>query len=134
MAIFDRLKKPRPDSGGQIHRWKRTPCHPNLPVREGAPGRLSDHHDVVKVGVHVCRKRVARLMKASGLRGISRSKRFSTTQRAERARPAPDRVNRNFQAEGPDRLWVADSTAYSSLTSTPISTWGGWLYLAGVER
>jgi putative transposase len=50
------------------------------------------------------------------LRGVSRRKRFSTTQRAERARPAPDRVNRDFQAAGPDRLWVADITY--------ISTWG----------
>ena len=105
----------------EIHAWSKKTY--------GAP-RI--HAQLAKEGVHVGRKRVARLMKAAGVRGVSRRKRFSTTQRAERARPAPDRVNRDFQAAGPDRLWVADITAYSSKTSTPISTWGGWLYLAVV--
>lgn len=65
------------------------------------------HAQLAKEGAHVGRKRVARLMKAADLRGVSRRKRFSTTQRAERARPAPDRVKRDFQTAGPDRLWVA---------------------------
>ena len=31
-------------------------------------------------------------------------------------------MNRNFSADGPDQLWVADITQ--------VSTWNGWLYLA----
>jgi transposase len=33
-----------------------------------------------------------------------------TTQRDQQARPAPDLVDRDFQAAGPSQLWVADIT------------------------
>jgi putative transposase len=75
-------------------------------------------------GVHVGRKRVARLMRAAGLAGVSRRKRWNTTRRDAAARPAPDLVDRNFTAAGPDQLWVADITY--------IPTWAGFLYLAVV--
>ena len=74
--------------------------------------------------VAVSRKRVARLMRAAGLEGVSRRRRFATTVRDRQARPAPDLVERNFAAAGPDRLWVADITY--------IPTWSGFLYLAVV--
>jgi putative transposase len=61
-------------------------------------------------GIRVGKKRVARLMKVAGLRGVSRRKRPSTTIRAEGARPAPDLVERDFSADRPDELWVADIT------------------------
>jgi putative transposase len=69
-------------------------------------------------------KRIARLMRVAGLAGVSRRKGIRTTVRDERARPAPDLVERNFSAEAPDRLWVADITY--------IPTWSGFLYLAVV--
>ena len=47
-----------------------------------------------------------------------------TTGRVRRQRPAPNLVNRQFRADGCDRLWVADTTY--------IPTWTGFLYLAGV--
>jgi putative transposase len=75
-------------------------------------------------GLAVGRKRVARLMRRAGLRGVSRRKRVGTTRRDETARPAPDLVDRCFEAAGPDRLWVADITY--------IPTGGGFLYLAVV--
>jgi putative transposase len=75
-------------------------------------------------GVQVGRKRVARLMQKAGIQGVSRRKRYSTTQRQADARPAPDLVERNFRASGPDELWVADITY--------VATWSGWLYLAVV--
>jgi putative transposase len=74
--------------------------------------------------LHVGRKRVARLMRAEGLQGVSRRKVPHTTQRKPGARPAPDLVQRDFTAEAPNRLWVADITY--------IATWTGWLYLAVV--
>ena len=50
-------------------------------------------------------RRVARLMRATGLRGVSRRKCLSTTGRERAAKAAPDLVQRNFTASGPDRLW-----------------------------
>ena len=75
-------------------------------------------------GVLVSRKRVARLMRESGLSGVSRRKRPTTTRRAASARPAPDLVDREFAAEAPDRLWLADITYVPTLS--------GFLYLAVV--
>ena len=87
----------------------------------GSPHIHAELHDE---GVHVGRKRVARLMKAGGLQGVSRRKRVRTTIRQAGARPAPDLVERDFVADGPNKLWVADITY--------ISTWAGFLYLAVV--
>ncbi len=72
-------------------------------------------------GELVGRKRIARLMRAAGLQGISRRKRVRTTIRRPGARPAPDLVKRDFTADRPDQLWVADITY--------IRTWAGFLYL-----
>jgi putative transposase len=75
--------------------------------------------------VHVSRKRVARLMRAEGLEGVSRRRRkWVTTVRAPSSRPAPDLVERVFEAEAPNRLWVADITY--------IPTLAGFLFLAVV--
>ncbi|MFL9912612.1 IS3 family transposase [Paraburkholderia sp. RL17-337-BIB-A] len=75
-------------------------------------------------GIHVGRKRVARLMRIAGLRGVSRRRWFSTTQRQPDARPAPDLVQRHFNADAPNQLWVADATY--------VPTRVGFLYLAVV--
>lgn len=82
------------------------------------------HVELAEADIHVGRKRVARLMRATGLHGISRRRGCRTTRRDESSRPAPDLVDRQFKAEGPDRLWVADITY--------IPTWAGFLYLAVV--
>ena len=86
----------------------------------GAP-RL--HVDLADAGIHVSRKRVARLMRNAGLAGVSRRKSTVTTVR-DGARQAPDLVDRNFTADKPNVLWVADITY--------IPTWAGFLYLAVV--
>ena len=70
------------------------------------------------------RKRVARLMRRAGLRGISRRKGTRTATRDARARAAPDLVERAFTADAPDRLWSADITY--------IPTRAGFLFLAVV--
>jgi len=75
-------------------------------------------------GVRVSRKRVARLMRQAGLRGVSRRRFVVTTVRQPGVVPAPDLVQRDFQADGPNQLWVADITY--------IPTWAGFLYLAVV--
>ena len=90
----------------------------------GTYGAPRIHAALARAGTHVGRKRVARLMRAAGLQGVSRRKRYNTTQRQVNARPAPDLVERDFGANGPDELWVADITY--------VATWTGWLYLAVV--
>jgi putative transposase len=90
----------------------------------GTYGTPRIHRDLRAAGVHVGRKRVARLLKQAELRGVSRRKWPVTTVRAAHARPAPDLVQRAFTATGPNQLWVADITY--------IPTWSGPLYLAVV--
>lgn len=81
--------------------------------------------DLIEEGHRISRKRVARLMRRAGLRGVSRRRNFAaTTQRDARQRPAPDLVKRAFVAERPNQLWVADMTY--------VPTWAGFLYLAVV--
>jgi len=82
------------------------------------------HEELRDEGVRVGRKRVARLMRAAGLQGVSRRKRVRTTVRKPGEPPAPDLVDRDFTADRPDQLWVADITY--------IRTWVGFLYLAVV--
>jgi putative transposase len=73
----------------------------------------------------ISRKRIARLMRHEGLRGVSRRRGFCvTTERDIRQRPAPDLVNREFTATRINQLWVADMTY--------IPTWAGFLYLSVV--
>ena len=83
-------------------------------------------HAALRAGdERVGRKRVARLMRELGIEGVTRRRfRTGTTRRDAGAKAAPDLVNRDFSAEGPDELWVADITQ--------VRTWSGWLYLAVV--
>lgn len=90
----------------------------------GTYGAPRIHRDLREAGVRIGRKRVARLLKQAGLRGVSRRKWPITTVRAAHARPAPDLVERAFTATGPNQLWVADITY--------IPTWSSTLYLAVV--
>ena len=90
----------------------------------GTYGRPRIHADLVEDGERVGLKRVARLMKAQGLQGVCRRRRLWTTVRDSNQRPAPDLVERDFSATGPNQLWVADITY--------VPTWAGFLYLAVV--
>ena len=65
----------------------------------------------------VGRKRVARLMRQAGLRGVSRRRGLTTTVRSESVVPANDLVKRDFEASGPDQLWVADITYVPTASS-----------------
>ena len=82
------------------------------------------HAELAAEQIAVGHKRVARLMRASRLQGVSRRKWTTTTVRDREARPAPDLVKRTFVAEKPNQLWVADITY--------VPTWAGFLYLAVV--
>jgi putative transposase len=67
------------------------------------------HAELAAQGLHIGRKRIARLLRTAALQGVSRRK-VRTTVRDETARLAPDLVDRQFTAAGLDRLWVADIT------------------------
>jgi transposase InsO family protein len=76
-------------------------------------------------GHRVARCTVERLMRAMGLRGVSRGRAWVVTTRADAAphRPA-DLVDRQFMATRPNQLWVADFTY--------VATWRGFVYVAFV--
>lgn len=88
----------------------------------GTYGAPRVHAELRHLGMRIARKRVARLMRAAGLCGVSRRRFVTTTQRDLNAPSAQDLVQRNFRATAPDRLWVADISY--------VPTWTGFMYLA----
>jgi transposase InsO family protein len=75
-------------------------------------------------GVRVGRKRVERLMRKAGLQGVQKRRFWGTTRSGPEKPEVPDLVERNFTADRPNALWLADVTY--------IATEEGWLYLAAV--
>ena len=89
----------------------------------GTYGALRVLAELAADGVQVGKNRVARLMRAAGIAGVSRRK-FAVTTVRDGGRQAPDLVDRAFTADAPNVLWVADITY--------IPTWAGFLFLAVV--
>lgn len=79
---------------------------------------------LLREGLAVARCTVERLMRLAGLRGARRGKSVRTTVPDAKAACPLDRVNRQFQADRPNQLWVADFTY--------VSTWQGFVYVAFV--
>jgi transposase InsO family protein len=75
-------------------------------------------------GTAVARCTVERLMRLRGLQGVRRGKSVRTTVPDAKAACPRDRVNRQFKAQRPNELWVADFTY--------VSTWQGFVYVAFV--
>lgn len=74
-------------------------------------------------GFDVGPDRVARLMRAMGLSGVTRGgHRTRTTTPDQSVEPPADLVRRDFSAKAPNRLWVADLTY--------VWTWSGFAYTA----
>jgi putative transposase len=88
----------------------------------GNYGRPRLQADLRDEGIRMSDRRVARLMRERNIQGATRRKGVITTVRDHDARPAPDLVDRNFTAAGPDQLWVADITY--------VPTWSGFLFVA----
>lgn len=87
--------------------------------RYGAP---NIHAKLRGKGIHVGRKRVARLMNAHGLRAKVFRRRVVTTDSTHGYAVAPNLLNRQFSQKSPNAVWVSDITYFS--------TKEGWLYLA----
>jgi len=77
-----------------------------------------------KLGLMCSQNRVARLMRAAGLKAKQTRRYRSTTKRNKADRAAPNILKRDFSAEAPNKKWVADITY--------IATQEGWLYLATI--
>jgi putative transposase len=83
------------------------------------------HADLRAQGVRVSRKRVERLMRASGLRVPARRRVPRTTDSRHDHPVAPNLLGRCFVAAQPDAVWLADISY--------VPTGEGWLYLAAVR-
>lgn len=73
-------------------------------------------------GHDVGRRRVARLMKTQGLRGVPVRRFFRSKSEAEAVHIEPNLLDRRFTASSPDEVWLADITY--------LWTSEGWLHLA----
>ena len=90
----------------------------------GLYGVRKTWRQLLREGIVVGRDRVARLMRDQGLRGVVRGRSVRTTRPAPDLESPADLVDRDFTADAPDRLWVAD------LTYVPIAT--GFCYASFV--
>jgi transposase InsO family protein len=90
----------------------------------GVYGARKVWRQLKREGVEVARCTVERLMGDMGIQGAVRGRRVRTTVSDEAAACPLDRVNRDFHAPAPNRLWVADFTY--------VSTWSGFVYVAFV--
>lgn len=82
------------------------------------------HAELRARGILFNLKRIVRLMRRYGIRGIVR-RRFVVTTKSEHEYPiAPNTLNRQFHAGDSNRVWLTDITY--------IATDEGWLYLAAV--
>ncbi len=70
------------------------------------------HQQLRRDGIGVDRKRVERLMGSQGRQGafLRKGWKGGSTKQNSKHTPAFDRVNRDFSAPAPNRLWVADAT------------------------
>ncbi len=88
--------------------------------RYGSPRVHAELHAEHGIG----RKRVARLMRADGLRARPRRRYVVTTQSRHKHPIAPNLVARQFEATSPNQIWVSDLTYLRTMT--------GFVYLAVV--
>jgi putative transposase len=87
-------------------------------------GRIRMLGQLRRRGISANHKRVARLMRLDGIRGLGGPGKRSRRHPGRHTAPAPDLLNRDFSADGPDQRWVADITEFRTLE--------GKLYLSGI--
>ena len=94
-------------------------------LHQGRYGAPRIHDQLAKQGMkHGC-KRIARLMKQAGLRGLSPKRYVPQTTRSDHEQPiAPNRLAERVAPDGPNQIWVNDLTY--------VRTDEGWLYAAVV--
>jgi len=88
----------------------------------GAYGARKVWRALIRADKDVARCTVERLMRAMGLQGVVRGRKRKTTISDDTATRPADLVQRNFTAQRPNQLWVADLTY--------VATWQGFVYVA----
>ncbi len=88
----------------------------------GVYGARKVWRQLVREEIDVARCTVERLMREMGLQGVVRGRKAKTTIADELAERPADLVRRDFTAERPNQLWVADLTY--------VATWKGFVYVA----
>ena len=88
----------------------------------GVYGARKVWRQLQREGVGVARCTVERLMRQEGLKGVVRGETKRTTIPDDSAARPADLVDRSFEADGPNRLWLADITY--------VPTWSGFAYAA----
>ncbi len=90
------------------------------------------HAQLRREGVAVARCTVGRLMRAEGLRGISREKGRWTTIPGDSPDTRLDLVERDLTGTAPNQLWVADVPSQAGGAPSCSRTFAGWVYAAFV--
>jgi len=91
----------------------------------GRYGSPRVHEELKAQGRGASRCRIERLMRHHGIRAImARPRRAGTTDSRHDLPIAPNLLDRNFVADAPNRIWLADITY--------VETDQGWLYLAAI--
>lgn len=90
----------------------------------GTYGSPRVHRELQAVGWTVGRNRVARIMRENGIRAVQKRSRRRTTNSNHDFPVAPNLIDRQFDVDGPNEVWLADITY--------VPTREGWLYLAAV--
>lgn len=122
------------------HAWKNRPRSARAIEDELIKERITFHHDasngtygvprlfddLADEGIHISRKRLARMMRELGIAGVSgrEGKRRKKKSAMPETDAVKDLVRRDFTADEPNQVWFADITY--------IFTWEGWLFLAVV--
>ena len=92
---------------------------------DGVYGAEKVWRQLNREGVSVARCTVERLMRRLGISGAVRGRGFKVTTIPDESADRPaDLVQREFHAEAPNQLWVADLTY--------VATWTGFVYVAFV--
>ncbi len=96
----------------------------------GVYGVRKMHHAMVRAGWKIGRDQVGRLMKAAGLEGVRRDRKPITTKPTGEPDTRPDVVERQFTANGPNQLWVADIPPQAGGAPTYVRILTGLCYVA----
>ncbi|WP_106429465.1 IS3 family transposase [Streptomyces sp. SPB074] len=118
-------RKKRPKSARRRRDEQIVPMIEQIHVESGGTyGARRITRALRRKGAEVARCTMERLMAELGIEGVIRGQRRRTTVSEPSAPRPPDLVERDFTADGPDQLWVADMTY--------VRTWSGWAYVAFV--
>ena len=85
-------------------------------------GRPRMTEELKEIGLNIGHRRVGRLMRQNGISVVRTRKHKATTDSNHKFNIAPNLLDRNFTADGPNQKWAGDITY--------IWTREGWLYLA----